>query len=729
MAVIPGLDERYMAGTDLSPYFVDKDSGAPLAGGKIYFYRDVQRLVPKLVYTLTGPNNLGAYEYTALPNPITLSGAGTIDDLTGNNVPLYYFPYDADDNLDLYYIVVESATGVEQFTRQAWPSLAGSEDPLNDNGVQTNQISNPQFIAFNYDNANFITVSFIGASSGFIEIAPDWTLFYQHIDSGDITATLVPVAGGSHSPTNPPFYLQITPGVNLSSVILIQRLRNTPAIWATASDDAGYVSAGLLLGANTGVTVNYRPSNGAATTLLAANNATANFNYFTNSVVIPLSTSVNTGDTGYVSIEIVLSPTNISRLSSVQVVSTGGAGEVIPFIQESGNRQIDHLFHVYKANLLARALKSYLVGWDFALNPAQFGGRIQAASGGANSSKYTWDQTILYQNAASAFNVATTTTGSYRLECVAGSPAQFALIQYLDTQEAQLLLHAPLSASIVAGVSMAAGLNLRVSLWYTTDANLPDINAGQSIISSLGANGQPTSFNGTWNEVAANSNAPMQALFPTGTQDSLRSISFNYWVPTGAPAPATVATYFAMVVSSAPIEVGGVVEFQSISLVRGTFGTDPMPQTTQEVLADCQRYYQKTYDAGVLPGTAATYVGMKASIQGWVSYDTELNKFYNGRAAAFEIAFKNTLRVIPTLSFYSPVTGTAARVSYNYVSSDSFPLSDDAPLTTPTGAFGSSSTANAIRGVNIFGMGLTGLASSPPYITYHYTADARLGVL
>ncbi len=118
------LSPLFFVTQDLDSYFVDKDTGLPLANGLVYFYRDSERTVPKTVYQLTGgpPYNLASY--VPLPNPIVLSAVGTVQNAAGDNIAIYYYPYDDEGNLDLYYVVVEDSGGTEQFTREAWPPNA-----------------------------------------------------------------------------------------------------------------------------------------------------------------------------------------------------------------------------------------------------------------------------------------------------------------------------------------------------------------------------------------------------------------------------------------------------------------------------------------------------------------------------------------------------------------------------------------------------------------------------
>jgi hypothetical protein len=139
------LDSRYVIlGSDIQQLFRDKDTGLPLSSGKIYFYKDNSRTVPKPVYQLMGsPPN---YTYVALPNPLILNSVGAFD----QNV--YMLPYnDITGNLELYFIEVYSSDNVFQFSVEAIPNLTTSEVP-----EQQDQsfVSNGQFLAHNNITAN-----------------------------------------------------------------------------------------------------------------------------------------------------------------------------------------------------------------------------------------------------------------------------------------------------------------------------------------------------------------------------------------------------------------------------------------------------------------------------------------------------------------------------------------------------------------------------------------------
>lgn len=143
------LDSRYITTSDLEAYFVDKETGLPLAGGIVTFYSDVNRSDLKPIYTISG--TAPDYSYVQLPNPTTLSGVGTFQDGVGNNIVAYYFPYDADGNVERYFIDVKSSTGTPQFTRPAWPNDVPQPADIIVSESEDNLVRNPQFTRWGND--------------------------------------------------------------------------------------------------------------------------------------------------------------------------------------------------------------------------------------------------------------------------------------------------------------------------------------------------------------------------------------------------------------------------------------------------------------------------------------------------------------------------------------------------------------------------------------------------
>lgn len=146
------LNPKLILAPSIQEYFVDKDSGFPLSGGFVTFYKDQARTIKKDIYQLIG--SPGDYSYVVLPNPIILSSVGTPQDEDGDDVVIYYYPYEGtpsddptSDIVELYYVTVENSGHIAQFTRQAWPNFSTSGDIFGETFV--NYIPNDQFLTHN----------------------------------------------------------------------------------------------------------------------------------------------------------------------------------------------------------------------------------------------------------------------------------------------------------------------------------------------------------------------------------------------------------------------------------------------------------------------------------------------------------------------------------------------------------------------------------------------------
>lgn len=111
---------KFVSAAMLQDLLVDKD-GTPMANGTITLYHDNARTILKNWYYQTGAP--GSYTYTALPNPMTLSAAGTIEDQNGvDTIPFYYPWSETDESVrDAYYIVIQNAAQTNQITRANFP--------------------------------------------------------------------------------------------------------------------------------------------------------------------------------------------------------------------------------------------------------------------------------------------------------------------------------------------------------------------------------------------------------------------------------------------------------------------------------------------------------------------------------------------------------------------------------------------------------------------------------
>src|ERR1700753_1983765 len=222
------LDDRYVIAYYFEQIFLDKDTGLPLAGGKLRFYRDSARNVPKEVFQLSGfPPN---YTYTTMGSEITLSSKGTIQNNSGDNVALYFFPYDMDDEIDLYYVTCDSSGDIEQFTRSALPNLTPGTDPTAEVANINNQISNPQFtnVFINDLVSTIYTVS--SASNQEFSFAPNWDFIIS--GTGTVEVERIAIKGNEHLPTSPPYVIEINVSNGISKCHLRQKYPYNSGLWS-----------------------------------------------------------------------------------------------------------------------------------------------------------------------------------------------------------------------------------------------------------------------------------------------------------------------------------------------------------------------------------------------------------------------------------------------------------------------------------------------------------------
>ncbi|OGT30409.1 MAG: hypothetical protein A3E87_01615 [Gammaproteobacteria bacterium RIFCSPHIGHO2_12_FULL_35_23] len=199
-----------MISPELQMYFVDKDSGEPLAAGEVTFYEDADRTTEKPIYQQVG--SAGSYIYTELPNPLVLSAVGTVVNGDGNQVVPYLFPYEGTPTnssgvQQLYYITVYSSGGVLQYTLAGFPNQNLSATSSGNN--EFNFIPNGQFLAH-----TDIPASASSEAGEISETVTDiaqggWTFEVLPSVSGSDFVTFVSTNGISSYDTNPEYYIKV----------------------------------------------------------------------------------------------------------------------------------------------------------------------------------------------------------------------------------------------------------------------------------------------------------------------------------------------------------------------------------------------------------------------------------------------------------------------------------------------------------------------------------------
>ena len=719
----PIPSDLYISFEGIQTYFVNKDDGAPLSGGYVKFWSDPSRTVTKDVFQqVRQPDN--SFLFVNIGSTVTLTAVGTFGSPSdGSDIQVYAFPYEGTEEvpgaIQLYYVSVYSSDNILQFTRDAVPSNVADSQSIDEFEGSDNQIENPQFVVTFLPGSNTAVLSLTGTDT-VTSIAPNWDLITTGTDTVTVTQEAI---AASDVPTNPPFAINIQGSAGVTSMKLRQRFTNSPRLMGR-----GYISATMIAksfdpGAVL-LTMDYVASSGYTANLInASTNALSTYTVLKNDLSTETaSTSTDSGSAGYVDIVITIPTNTYVGISSVQIVSVENENSSTPFLQESSLRQVDHLFNYYNLPLQFKPGASLLSGWDFGLNPAQLGTTFTITA----SAAYTWDQTICARannNNTVARNGA---TGGFQVT-TGGINDAFYMMQYLSGEQARKILGSPLSVNVNAWKTAAGGeATVRVYLFRgTAAASIPTLSAS---IGTLAATGVFTLVQAGWTEIPRPTSAKLTDTVKTITDNaginSGCDYGFNGWQVT-SPSEIADTDKFACVVTFAHPSAATVFTIQSISVCNGSIPTRPAAKTYVETLSDCQYYYEKSYAPGINPGTIISG-GCLQGIQA-VSTPAVTSSLI---PQAFGWQFKQPARVTnPTILLYSPETGAVNNVRGDILNFT--PAGDTGDLAiTNWNQLQLSATGVSYEPANATGrLPITGSTTTNAWIYWHYTKDARLGVI
>jgi len=744
----------YIPFQGLQTYFVNKLDGSPLSQGKVKFFKDNNRTVSKDVFQQVLQAD-GSYHFVDIGSEITLSNVGTFADINGNDIQVYAFPYtgneDAPGTVELYFIEIYAAdppisTGALQFTREAQPpNVVIDENPIDIFESTDNELSNPQFVEISFvpDPVTTAAVFNVSGTNQETEIAPGWTIVTT--GTGSVTVKQVAIVDNT-IPSNPPYAIDIN-SAGITDIYLRQRLEASPRLLLN-----GFIS-GYFLAANVGSAtqllfqMEYVPSQATAQTFLICQGTNA-----PNTKLTPISGTVattpnplfynhNPAPAGYVDIEIIFPALTHVQISSVQITGVQNENSSVEFLEQSTNRQIDHLFHYYKDSILLQPKESILTGWVFGLNPFQFRDFTPA---NLADNAYVCDQTIAVQQnyvaSATGNNILIgqgTAANNYPLNVQAVTVNnKFAIVQYIDPYDLYALWGNNLSAMVRAKITTSNASNIRFKMQLYYKPTLPNkVAQNDPIASWLPAAGAEPSFSGGWIKIQAFSD-PVYYL-----TSSYQNFIFNqFTLPALAGADQTLAVVIYTIDSMVSTGTADSIQIDTVSLIPNDFALDATPLTFDETLERCQYYYEKSYPIGVLPGTItnenAKYIAMP-SLFGTLNHQAY--------PTVFEINYQTIKRAIPKIvSIFNPATGaggpvgTTAQVrvrafainvggsgatigtadtlissGWNTLSSSTKRYTFDASTTLPL-------IINTAAGLTV--------SRASAGINYHYAVDARMGI-
>lgn len=685
------INPLYIPLFTIEEVILDKDSGLPLSGGVVRFYRDSQRLTPKPVYQISGvsPN----YMFVSVGTELTLGIAGDFVDLNGNPMVPYAYPYDSDGNVDLYYVTVVNQGGVPQFVRQAVPYIPPGGFSPSDLGNDGNQISNPQFVESIFPRTGTTTIAVAGSNT-VTPIAPGWDLVTT--GSGNVVVEILkPTA--SNVPTNPPFALRILADSALgSTVILRQRLLNSPSIFRGGFASAMF-SAAVLSGGGSAISLTYAPSTGTNSVLIPNTAIPTDGAYHVIQGNAQITVQNNDpASTGYVDINITIPTARSIAITSIQVIGLAFSTDV-DFEEETAARQKDHLFHYYEDAAVRQSKDSILTGWNFGNNPWQF--FIPDLFPPVASNTYTADQTILIQQNYVEANVGNNVSvgrshnagenEGYQVEAVTAHN-QFAILQYLASSATNQFFGQKMSC-MVRALLVAASKTCRVKVRLIYKTTSPSSLSRQYPILNWTEGSDPV-FHADFT-VLKPIDDPAFTLTSVFTSSEFIQFQMPSWT--------NDTTVFGLVVYTIDNidQPSDYIVFNDISLVPNDFGLATQAESPAVTLMKCQYYFEKSYDPAIQSGTASQTRNSFSAISN-----------ASVTAANINASFKTVKRVNPNITWYSPVSGAVNNI---------------ANLTAAADIVVSATNNN---GVNATGYPtLAGAPGANNILLAHWTADSRLG--
>jgi hypothetical protein len=585
-----------------------------------------------------------------------------------------------------------------------------------------NLITDPQFADVLFSSPMTIT------TAGTYEIAPGW--FLQLIGTGTCILTQDTITGQASSvgpiPGNPPYDLSIETSGTWSQVFLYQQLLNNGAIAANGSIAVTFVAEAITNPYNISLNyINSQPPSGTEQlihTWVVGAGAFATYAWQEN---INPSDNTTAGQNAYVYLSFTLQNTGTIKLSNIQVLAqtaqisgTFSSASLPLFIQPSYAQIVNGEFNYYLPQLLNERIPSYLVGWDFPLNPVQFLNTVGNA--GANKSFYAIDQTIVYDSLSAGTTVSIGTASELVLTCnTTGNQA--AIIQYIPAAQANELLNSAMAINIAAKCSNAAGLAVTVSLYYTTGALPVTVGAPHnSIVATLDANGKPATFNGTWVEIPQSLINSQFTIQPNATT-AFNDYQLNGW----NNMAVNNATFMAIVVGFAAMTAADTVNILSVGLMAGSIATRPAPQTEDEVLRECEYYFETSYDTSIINSIPPAAAGGGIFFE-QLGYTDGANVSLVPRAFGWQ--FNVHKWSIPVILLFSP-TSSALNQVRAYIKANGNPITNTDYPTTNWNPLSSSRVSVNFDAANIV-LGLTTSNAGvlpEAYILLGYQADSRLG--
>lgn len=649
---------------------------------------------------------------TPWSSPVQLSAAGTLQNIFFDPTKVYRI--EIRTNLD-------NLTPPTQNDPLVWliedyiPDGGSVNPPITSGNIaSSNQITNPQFSLINFVSPLVLT----NQSTSVISVAPGWDLVLDGT-AADVTLTRLPLSSTTTpNPTNAPYALELTLS-GWTTAYLSQKFEQNGVLWSGKNVTAS-ITARMNLTPQiiTGTLVDSM-SNLRATVL--SGTVTANYAEITGNAPLGASADTNVPPDAFLEYRINLPGSCDISITSLQILATNNA-VALTYEQETVERQVDHTFHNYADSILVHPKESFLTGWDFPLNPWQFQSTAMTtlvATGG-----YVADQTIVIAENSASVQVGKATNGYLQIDSIIGVPqGKIAIIQYIDPKSCASAWDSFLSSLALMNIATSLDSLVHVKARLIYSSTLPDIGITPaptfiSPIASWGAT-DPV-FTSQWTALEP-LNDPAYLL-----TDELKDFAYNRFstpVLTSDTQTLALVIYTTSAMSQTAVDSLFV---RSVSLVLNQIAVAANPLTFDETLRQCQYYYEKSFRLDVFPPVADN-IGSIIEITPTIFDNAATQYRANIPALSYQyMSYKRTQT--PLLTFYSPQTGT---INFTHLSIFSLNTELDG-LEVPIGSFTffeSSSSFQMIPIADAHVQVITPNLNATGRFIYHYTSDARLGLV
>lgn len=338
-----------------------------------------------------------------------------------------------------------------------------------------------------------------------------------------------------------------------------------------------------------------------------------------------------------------------------------------------------------------RINKNYLINGDFIV--PQRGITFTAATDVVNNDDtYLLDRWVLLSDGNDIVDVSQETTivpaGSYasmKVEVVTANK-KFGFVQIVEARNAAKLIGSfasqAMKAQKVVGNSTLETLRVGILAWDgAEDAVTSDVVDG----SNWNAAGTDPTLAANWTY----ENTPFDIML---TDSWVTTAIENISIDTVSTKNVAVFIWC----DDVDATVGDLMYLTDVKFEKGSVATAYVAKTAQEELADCQRYFEKSYDQASAPGATVANGNVLSYAQD--TFTTQCNIQH----------FKTTKRAVPTITVYSPSTGASGK-AYDVI------------------AAGDVNMAGTDIGDSQFRYeGTAGSLTIGNYYTHHYTADSEL---